>query len=173
LGQSAGLGETALTTNLEAAREIGRQLGLRGIGGLIVIDFVQMPQGDQDARVVQALQGGLGQSGAPARISPLSDFGIVAVARKRTREPLDRMAFAPLQRQVTAQTLALDLLRRIEREARANPGRELILRAPAPVIDWLTAQEADVRAGLARRGAGRVRFEMVTGMKEGGDVVCG
>jgi ribonuclease G len=170
-GHSSGLAETALTTNLEAAREIGRQLRLRGIGGLIVIDFVQLQRDDHGARVVQALQDSLAHSGAPARISPMSEFGLVAVARKRLREPLEQMAYTPPQRHATAETVALALLRRVEREARANPGRELILRAPASVIDWLTARDADVRAGLTRRGAGRVRFEV--SMKEGGDVVCG
>jgi ribonuclease G len=177
--QSSGLAETALTANLEAAREIGRQLRLRGIGGLIVIDFVQLQRDDHGVAVVQALRDSLAESGAPARISPMSDFGIVAVARKRSREPLDRLTAHRCAAcdgsgfQPTAQTRALALLRRAEREARANPGRELIVRAAAPVIDWLSAHEEDVRAGLMRRGAGRVRFETVMGMKESSDVVCG
>ena len=169
VSQSSGLTETALTTNLEAAREIGRQLRLRGIGGLIVIDFVQLQRDDHGTRVVQALHDSLAGSGAPARISPMSEFGLVAVARKRSREPLERLASVPRSRQATAETVALDMLRRVEREARANPGREIIVRAPAPVIDWLTAHEEDVRGGLTRRGVGRARFE--TG--EMCNVVCG
>jgi len=162
--QSTGLADTARTTNLEAAREIGRQLHLRGIGGLVVVDFIQLRQPDDHRAVLAALTQSLNASGVAARISPMAEFGIVAIARKRQRESLRSLTTEPCPdceggRRPSAQTRALDLLRRLEREARANPARSLRLRAPARVLEWLRAHDEDVRAGLQRRGVARVSFE--------------
>jgi Ribonuclease G/E len=153
---SGGREETARTVNLQAAREIGRQLGLRGIGGLIVIDFIQ--SGD-DPAVVAALKQALGDD---SRISPIADFGIVAIARRHRAAP-----FAVRQtcrccggsgRAPTAQAMAFEMLRQVERTAAAAPGREIVVRTGPAVADWLAAHAAAVRAGLDRRGVGRVRY---------------
>jgi ribonuclease G len=163
--QSSGLAETSLTTDREAAREIGRQLRLRGIGGLIVIDFIHLQDSAHAAQVLAALAESLAFDRAPVRISPMSEFGLVAVTRKRIREPLARLtsqacaACDGAGRQATPEALALALLRRVEREARANPGRALVARAAPAVVDWLAARDEDVRRDLLRRGAARVRFE--------------
>jgi ribonuclease G len=160
LAGSAGLSETALTTNLEAARAIGRQVRLRGIGGLIVIDFLQMQETAHHARVVEALRQALAGR-VPFQISPMTDFGIVAVTRKRTAAvPGESCATCRGAGRVPSiERLALDLLGAVEREARANPGREIVASAAPAVADWIGAHEDDVCAALARRGAGRVRFE--------------
>ena len=94
----------------------------------------------------------------------MAEFGIVAIARKRQRESLRSLTTEPCPdcdggRRPSAQTQALELLRRLEREARANPARSLRLRAPPRVLEWLRAHEDDVRAGLQRRGVARVSFE--------------
>src|SRR4051812_357075 len=162
--QSSNLAETARTTNREAASEIGRQLHLRGIGGLIVVDFIQLRQQDDHRAVLAALTQSVNASGVPARISPMAEFGIVAIARKRQRESLSRLTTESCPdceggRRPSAQTQALAMLRRLEREARANPARGLRLRAPPRVLEWLRAHEDDVRAGLHRRGVARVSFE--------------
>lgn len=162
--QSSGLEETSLTTDLEAAREIGRQLRLRAIGGLIVIDFIHLHRADHAAQVLAALEASLAFDRAPVQISPMSEFGIVAVTRKRTREPLMRLVTAACPacdgtgRQPTPESVALEILRQVEREARANPGRELMVRAAPAVAAWLAAHDCDLRNGLARCGAGRVQF---------------
>ena len=93
--QSGGLEETSLTTNLEAAAEIGRQIRLRGIGGLIVVDFIHLGQGGHAARVLESLEQSLRFDRAPVQISPMTEFGIVAITRKRLREPLARRASVP------------------------------------------------------------------------------
>ncbi|HEU4550678.1 MAG TPA: ribonuclease E/G [Rhizomicrobium sp.] len=157
---SGGREETAHAVNLEAAREIGRQLRLRGIGGLIVIDFIQMEDG---RAVVAALKQALKQDmGDDSRISPMADFGIVAIARRRRGAPLaGRQPCSCCNASgwvATAQAQALAILRQVERSARAAPGREIVVRAGAAVIEWLAAHEAAVRAGLDRRGVGRVRY---------------
>ena len=83
---SPGLEDTGLAVNLEAARELGRQLRLRGIGGLIVVDFLHM-QGPMD-RVLETLTQSLAKDGAPVTVAPMSQFGLVEITRKRVREPL-------------------------------------------------------------------------------------
>lgn len=153
---SGGREETARTVNLEAAREAGRQLRLRGIGGLIVIDFIQMEDG---RAVAAALKESLDDD---SRISPMADFGIVAIARRRAALPLAARQACRCcggsGRVATAQTAALDVLRQVEDSARAAPGREIVVRAGAAITGWLDAHRDAVRAGLDRRGVGRVRF---------------
>jgi ribonuclease G len=148
--------ETARAVNLEAAREIGRQLRLRGIGGLVVIDFIQTDDGGPVAAALKQ------EMGDDSRVSPMSDFGIVAIARRRTGAALGgRQACrccGGSGQTVTPAAAAMEILRQVERSARAAPGREIVVRAGAAVHDWLTAHGADVRAGLDRRGVGRVRL---------------
>jgi ribonuclease G len=149
---SSGLEETGLTTDLEAAREIGRQLRLRAIGGLIVIDFIHLTRADHAAKVLDVLERSLAEDGVPVQISPMTAFGIVAVTRKRTTLPLARQQTMP-------ERAVLELLRRMEREARANPGRALVARAAPQVTGWLDQHGDEVRAALARRGAGRLSWD--------------
>jgi ribonuclease G len=163
--QSGGLEETSLAVNLEAAAEIGRQLRLRGIGGLIVVDFIHLNQSGHAARVLEALQLSLSFDRAPVQISPITEFGIVAITRKRLREPLVRQASHPCAgcggrgRAPSAESRALEVLRQVEREAAANPGAELVVRIAPDIAQWLDRHAEAVCRGLLRRGAGRVRFE--------------
>ena len=163
--QSGGLEETSLTVNLEAAAEIGRQIRLRGIGGLIVVDFIHLGDGGHAARVLETLEQSLRFDRAPVQISPMTEFGIVAITRKRLREPLARrtsIACAGCSgtgRARSADGMALEILRRVEREAAANPGAELVVTAAPDVVAWLTRHGEDVGRALQRRGASRVRFE--------------
>ena len=163
--QSGGLEETSLAVNLEAAAEIGRQIRLRGIGGLIVVDFIHLSQSTNAERVLEALTQSLSFDRAPVQISPMTEFGIVAITRKRLREPLVRQASLPCTacsgrgRARSAEGQALEVLRQIEREAAANPGAELVVRVAPEVATWLDRHAEAVGKGLARRGAGRVRFE--------------
>jgi ribonuclease G len=153
---SGGREETAQAVNLDAAREIGRQVRLRGIGGLIVIDFIQM---DGGAAIVAVLKEALADD---SRISPMGDFGIVAVARRRTGAALAGQQACRCcggsGQVATAASTAMEILRQVERSARAAPGREIVVRTGAVVHDWLAAHQAEVRAGLDRRGVGRVRY---------------
>jgi ribonuclease G len=163
--QSGGLEETSLAVNLEAAAEIGRQLRLRGIGGLIVVDFIHLGQGNHAERVLDALRLSLSFDRAPVQVSPMTEFGIVAITRKRLREPLARQASLPCAachgrgRAYSAEGRALAALRQVEREAAANPGVELVVRVAPDMKAWLDWHAEAVTSGLMRRGAGRVRFE--------------
>jgi ribonuclease G len=166
--QSGGRDETSLAVNLEAAAEIGRQLRLRDIGGLIVVDFIQLENDEQAKRIVAALKDSLGTDGVASRLSPMSEFGIVAITRQRRvrHQTGTCAACGGTGREPDAAAQAQEILRMIEREAAANPGAELLVTAAPPVADWFAAHQGEVREALSRRGAGRVRFE--TGM--GSDV---
>jgi ribonuclease G len=163
--QSGGLEETSLAVNLEAAAEIGRQLRLRGIGGLIVVDFIHLGEGVNAARVIETLEQSLSFDRAPLQISPMTEFGIVAVTRKRLREPLARRTSVACTgcggtgRASAPDCVALEILRRVEREAAANPGAELVVTAAPDVAAWLIRHADEIGPALLRRGAGRVRFE--------------
>jgi ribonuclease G len=163
--QSGGLEETGLAVNLEAAHEIGRQIRLRGIGGLIVVDFIHLAQGEHAADVVAALEQSLSFDRAPVQISPMSEFGIVAITRKRVRESLARSLGADCPAcfgsgtALSRESVALAVLRRVEREARAAPGKEIMAETAPEVAEWLNAHAQEIIPALARRGAGRVVFQ--------------
>ena len=162
-GAAGDRDETARAGNLEAAREIARQIMLRDIGGLIVVDFIQMHEREDARLVVDALRRGLAADALPVRISPMGEFGIVAVARGRKGPSLNAvLSDARVEPGLSAQSQALELLRRLERAARAAPGRAWTIRAIPAVAEWLTAHEADIREGLTRRGLLRVSFESGT-----------
>jgi ribonuclease G len=162
---ATGLEETSLTTNLEAAEEIGRQLRLRGIGGLIVIDFIHLTEPANIERVLEVLAASLAKDRTPTQISPMSEFGLVEITRKRIRDPLVKLmteCCRPCEasgRVRTTESVALELIRRIEREAAATPGRAIHVRAAPEVVRWLEFHGEDVMPALARRGAARVSLE--------------
>lgn len=157
---SGGREETARIVNLEAAHAMGRQIRLRGIGGLIVADFIQMEQGAE--AVVAALRADLARDAARSEISPMNAFGLVAIARQRLHAPHGGMEPCAVcggsGERPGAQAVALEILRAVERGARAAPGREITVRAAPEVADWLVAHAAEIRAGLDRRGVGRVQY---------------
>jgi ribonuclease G len=164
LTDTTGLEETSVRTNLEAAAEIGRQLRLRAIGGLIVIDFIHLSQCENIANVLQTLAMSLGHDRVPTQITSMSEFGLVEMTRKRVRDPLAKFLTEPCEAPVvggrikTLETVANELLRRVEREARANPGRMLVAFASPDVAAWLDARKGALKVALERRGVPQVRF---------------
>ncbi|MBI1330385.1 MAG: Rne/Rng family ribonuclease [Alphaproteobacteria bacterium] len=162
---STGLEETSLRVNLEAAEEIGRQLRLRGVGGLIVIDFIHLNEPDNVECVLETLRASMMRDRTPTQISPMSEFGLVEITRKRLRDPLVKLMTETCRpceatgRKRTRESVALDVIRRVEREARAVPGRVVKVRAAPDVVAWIETHEDDVRTQLARRGAPQVTFE--------------
>jgi ribonuclease G len=163
--ESTGLEETSLRVNLEAAEEIGRQLRLRGIGGLIVIDFIHVSEAANVERLLDALAQSLARDRTPTQISPMSEFGLVEITRKRTRDPLARMMTESCRacrgrgRTRSCESVAMEILRAAEREARNVPGRPVHIRAAPDVIYWLDSHGVELHAALARRRVPRVVFE--------------
>lgn len=168
---SEGREETSVAVNLQAAQEIGRQIRLRGIGGLIVVDFIQMQDAASTRLVESVLAESLG-SEVPTDIT-LSRTGLAVVTRKRVRTPLSRFwedcaCCNGAGARPTTESVALALLRAAETSAHAAPGREVVAYAAPEVVEWLTAHREAL--ALARRGIGRLRLEIRQGPREGFDV---
>jgi ribonuclease G len=173
--QSTAREDTSLTVNLEAAREIGRQIRLRGIGGLIVADFIHMAEPRHMDLVLAALTQSLARDGAPAVVSPMSQAGLVEITRKRVRAPLhlgESCAACSGQGRLRAPgDVAMDVLRQVEAAARAAPGKPIAVRAAPEIVRWIEERGEKLRTALARKGAARVSFEAAdTGSRERFDV---
>ncbi len=142
-------GGTARRVNLEAAREIPRQLRLRAIAGLVVVDFLN--PGGQKARraVLSALEAGLARDPAPTRHAGFSRLGLVEIARTRNRPPLAERLLEPGGRRASARALAAAMVRAAARE-RVLGGGPLRLVAAAEVIEAIS-DPAAVTDYLAHR----------------------
>jgi ribonuclease G len=174
---STGLEETSYRVNLEAAEEIGRQVRLRGVGGLIVVDFIHLSDPANIEKVLDTLAESLSKDHTPTQISPMSEFGLVEITRKRIRDPLVKLMSECCRtcsghgRKRTRDSVALEVLRSVERAAASAPGKPIQVRASAEVIRWLEEHDGEVRNALARRGAARVSFEINDAFaREGFDV---
>jgi ribonuclease G len=160
---AAAVEDTGVVVNVEAARELGRQIRLRGIGGLIVIDFIHMKEAEHVENVLAALSESLARDGVPVNIGPVTAFGLVEVTRKRVRGPLasrwseECSTCAGLGRLRRPETVAMDVLRRIEETAKVAPGIGIVVRAAPDVVAWLEAQGA--QEALSSNGIGRVSFQ--------------
>ena len=163
--QASGLEDTGLAVNLQAARELGRQLRLRGIGGLIIVDFIHMKEDEHVDRVLEALTQSVSRDGTPVTVSRSSPLGLVEISRKRVRESLSSLvsescaacAGQGIVRRPDA--VAMDVVRRIEASARAAPGKPIRVRAAPEIIRWIADQGEDLRAALARKGAAKIELE--------------
>ncbi len=153
------LEDVSLAVNLEASEAIARQLALRELGGLIVVDFIYLSQAKDSARLMEALGAALARDRTPAEVSPVSEFGLVAITRKRERDPVSVRQSEPCAccqgsgRRKTAASVALEVLRRAERAAALVPGKPIVAFAAPDVVEWLHAHEHDIAPALARRGA--------------------
>src|SRR5205807_2342994 len=90
VGKTARLEDTIVKTNVDAIKEIVRQIRLRDLGGIIVIDFIDMDERKNRQRVMQALEEALRQDRAPSKALQFNDFGLVAITRKRVKQSLEK-----------------------------------------------------------------------------------
>ena len=95
VGKSARLEDTILKTNLDAVPEIVRQIRLRDLGGIIVIDFIDMDERKNRSKVMAALEEALKSDRAPTKVLQFNDFGLVAITRKRVKQSLERTLSVP------------------------------------------------------------------------------
>ena len=151
---------TSRRVNQEAAAEIARQLRLRGIGGIIVIDFIHLQDPAHRDELMAGLNQALAADRAPTRVLGLSEFGLVEMTRKRTGEPL-AWSFSEACERCGGEgrlpspgAVAADLLRRARREAALAPGRPLLLLAAPEVLNHL--EEGGALAALAAETGARV-----------------
>jgi ribonuclease G len=134
------LEDTVLKTNLEAVRVIAEQLRLRNIGGLIIIDFIDMQRAAHRKAVFEAISEALGKDKARTNVLSVSPLGLVEMTRKRTRESLPELLCAPCPqcegtgRVKAVSTLAYEILREIRHEAARNPEVESITVTTQPEV---------------------------------------
>jgi ribonuclease G len=141
--------ETVLKTNLEAVKTIVEQLRLRNIGGLIVIDFIDMEEATNQRQVFDALGAALKRDKARSKLLPISELGLIEMTRKRTRESLMQLLCSPCPAcdakglvKATA-TIAYEVLRRIQREAALNPKMSQIAAHVHPAVAQFLHQHED------------------------------
>lgn len=148
------LEQTVFRTNLEAAIAIGRQLRLRNLGGIVVIDFIDMECPDHQRQVLRTLQRTLDEDPVKTRVTGFNEMGLVVLTRKRSRESLSDMLqeTCPTCRGTgkvkTAETVCYDIFRAILREARAYGAERTTVIAAPSVVDRLIDEESEALADL-------------------------
>lgn len=148
------LEETILKTNLEAAQAIARQLRLRNLGGIIILDFIDMKEEIHRNQVLRALEKALEKDHTRSQVCEVSSLGLVEMTRKRTRESLEHILCEPCPtcggrgQLKSAETVCYEMFREILREARQFDARELLVLAAQEVIDVLLDEESSSLAEL-------------------------
>ncbi|AZV93133.1 ribonuclease G [Kerstersia gyiorum] len=146
--------DTVFKTNLEAARAIARQLRLRNLGGIIIIDFIDMDDPSHRDMVLQELQKALSRDRTRMTINGYTQLGLVEMTRKRTRDSLAHQLCEPCPvceargSVRTARTICYEILREILREARQFNPKEFRIVASQAVIDLLLEEESQHMAML-------------------------
>ena len=144
---SKDMEETILKTNLEAVNEIAYQLRFRNIGGLIILDLIDMEQHKNREKVRRTLEELLQKDKAKTTLNRISDLGLIEMTRKRTRESLGRLLHEPCfycdgtgQLQ-SKETIAYEILREIRRKRGTLPGYSVVVNAHPAVADVLNTTE--------------------------------
>jgi ribonuclease G len=148
------LEETIFRTNLEAAVSIARQLRLRNLGGIIIIDFIDMENADHRASVLAEFNKALERDRTRLTVNGFTQLGLVEMTRKRTRESLAHVLCEPCAtcggrgEIKTAQTICYEILREVVREARQFNARAFRILASQSVIDLFLEEESQSLAQL-------------------------
>jgi ribonuclease G len=162
-GKGKDVEETIFQTNLEAAKEIAYQLRFRNIGGLIVLDFIDMERASHRDKVYKELLEYLKRDKAKTTAVRISEFGLVEMTRKRTRESLGRTMYEPcfycdgtghLQ---SKNTICHEILRQLIREKDGLPGYKIVITAHPAVCDMLQREEKE----SLERAAGQIQRRIV------------
>lgn len=151
---SRNLEDTVLTTNLEAVEEIVRQIRLRNLGGIIVIDLIDMVEKEHQQQVFESLEQELSKDRAKYKVLNISEFGLVELTRKRSRPSLERLLTQPCPycrgtgRIKSLSTIALDLRRQMLSRRSRYHDREILLRVHPDVAKALQKQEQSILTEL-------------------------
>jgi ribonuclease G len=145
------LEDTITRTNMEAVEEIARQIRLRDLGGIIVLDLIDMEERRNRQRVMQTLQEALRRDKSPTKVLSFNDFGLVIMTRKRVKQSLERTLCSPCQYCQGAglvkspQTICYEILEQARRLSREGEGsRQAMLRINPEVAKALRGSERDV-----------------------------
>ena len=146
---SRNLEETIFKTNLEAANALARQLRLRNVGGIIIVDFIDMADTDHRHQVRRALEKALERDRARTGLTAISELGLIEMTRKRTRESLQQSLAEPCSscqgrgKVKSAETICLEILREINRASGQFECEKILVLASQVVIDRLLDEESD------------------------------
>ena len=160
------LEETIFRTNLEAAVSIARQLRLRNLGGIIIIDFIDMRDEPHRRAVLTALERALAGDRAQTHIVSLSPLGLVEMTRKRTRESLEHLLCQPCPSCEgrgfirTPETVCNDIFREIVRQSRQFASRELLILVHQDVVDRLLDEESATLGELEAQIGRPIRLQV-------------
>jgi len=160
------LEETIFKTNLEAATAIGRQLRLRNLGGIIIIDFIDMEDPDHQRQVLRTLERVLEKDHAKCKVTGVSELGLVEMTRKRTRESLEQILCEPCSHcqgrgsLKTPETVCYEIFREILRQHRAYDTETYLVLAAQSVVEHLLDEVSDHVAELEAFIGKTVRFQV-------------
>ena len=162
------LEETTFKTNLEAATAIARQLRLRNLGGIIIIDFIDMQDPEHQREVMRVLEKALSHDRARTAIASISALGLVEMTRKRTSESLERVLCQPCPtcegkgRLKSVETTCYEILRDVLRQARTNESKAFQVVATQEVIDYLQDEESSHVEDLETFVGRTIEFRVVS-----------
>ena len=160
------LEETIFKTNLESAHAIARQLRLRNLGGIIIIDFIDMADEEHKRQVLRALEKHLQNDHAKTNVCEVSSLGLVEMTRKRTRESLEHVLCEPCPcckgraSLRTPETICYEIFREIIREARQFDTKEFLVLASQAVVDLMLDEESTSIAELEDFIGKPIRFQV-------------
>lgn len=153
----SGGAKMAMELNKLAAREAARQIRLRGIGGVVAIDFLPLKKKADQGNLVASIKSAFRNDPAKIDIAPPSRFAIVELARQRLSRPLHEIVFERPSVE-TVETRALAALRMLEREAAAEKGAPLQIRAGSAIYDWLDTDPIGWRKAAKHRFGDRIEL---------------
>jgi ribonuclease G len=163
------LEETIFRTNLEAAQAIARQIRLRNLGGIIIVDFIDMDEEEHRQQVLQALERALEKDHARNQITEVSRLGLVEMTRKRTRESLEHVLCRTCPScggrgsVKTPETVCYEIFRDILRQSRQFDFQELLVLAHPEVLDLLVDEESTGLAELESSTGKPIRLQAESG----------
>ncbi|MEG3192837.1 Rne/Rng family ribonuclease [Lysobacter sp. D1-1-M9] len=164
LGQR-NLEETVYRTNLEAAQSVARQLRLRNLGGIIIIDFIDMTDAEHKRQVLRQLEKALARDHAKTTVYDFSPLGLVEMTRKRTTESLERQLSEPCHEcggrgmLKTPDTVTYEIFRDIVRQVRQFDAQRMLVIASPKVVARITEEESAAVAELEEFLAKSIRFQ--------------
>jgi ribonuclease G len=147
VGKSNRLEDTIVKTNTDAIQEIVRQIRLRDLGGIIVVDFIDMDERKNRQKVMQTLEEAMRADRAPNKILQFNDFGLVAITRKRVKQSLERTLCTPCDYcggagyVKSAQTVVGEILQEAHKISRAVEGKDVLLRVSPEVARLLKSNQ--------------------------------
>ena len=158
--------ETIYKTNLEATKAIARQLRLRNLGGIIIVDFIDMEDSEHRRQVLRSFEKYLSNDSVKTNITEVSALGLVEMTRKRTRESLEHILCEPCPTCQgrgsikTVETISFEIFREIIRESRQFDSQKLLVLTSQPISDFLIENQTDAIEDLEEFVGLSIKFQV-------------